>query len=419
MTSLYISSFVDIDIYLPVLRNLLKKLSIYVYQGVFIINGSFLRIMIFQFSIGLKIAVVHPTIIEGNNGSEKVAYEFAKHLNADLYTTQFNANLKEHFKDINKMIKYSNNRSHGSISMEYYEIIYKMLFKINIKADFIIYSSHLSTYHIPFNGNIPYLYYCHTPDRSLYDLRQYILQQIDGWDYGKKKMMGLLLTLRKIQDQYQFKTIVSPNNVVVNSKLVYDRYRKFYNKKPRCVIYPPIDLSKYYNEESEGFYFTASGLKPNKRIDWQIKAFSNSKEKLLIAGDGRDRERLEKIAKQNNSNVEFLGRVSEKDLLHYYATCKAFIFSAKEEDFGIVPLEAIASGKPVICVNEGGPLEYLNISNSILFKNENQLKRFIKTDVISEKKFNTTTLIKSIQDFDITQTMHNIRKEIDQTMLNW
>ncbi|MCK5774385.1 MAG: glycosyltransferase, partial [Thermoplasmata archaeon] len=188
----------------------------------------------------------------------------------------------------------------------------------------------------------------------------------------------LMLLYRKRLDWNLFTRRVRAQQVITNSRHVMDRYEGIYGSRPRGAIPAPIMVSRFRAGPSEEFYFTAGGLRPNKRVDMQIRAFAGTGQKLVIAGDGPEREKLEKLAVKLGADVEFLGRVPEEKLVEMYSRCKAFVFSAIDEDFGMTPLEAMASGKPVLCVNEGGPLEYLNDKVSFLFDDAKGLRGLIK-----------------------------------------
>jgi glycosyltransferase involved in cell wall biosynthesis len=140
---------------------------------------------------------------------------------------------------------------------------------------------------------------------------------------------------------------------VANSKNVASKIQKLYGRKA-AVIYPPVDLDKFHaGGEQKPFYLIVSALVPYKRIDLAIAAFNALGMPLKIVGEGPLRRRLEKMA---GAQVEFLGWVEDEALAQLYASCRALIFPG-EEDFGIVPLEAQASGKPVIAYGAGGVLE--------------------------------------------------------------
>jgi glycosyltransferase involved in cell wall biosynthesis len=120
------------------------------------------------------------------------------------------------------------------------------------------------------------------------------------------------------------------------------------------MIYPPVDTEQFLlSETSEDFYLIVSALVPYKRVDLAVDVFNINGKKLVIAGTGPESDKLKSIAGQN---ITFLGWQSDEELAQLYAKCTALIFPG-EEDFGIVPLEAQASGKPVVAFGKGGALE--------------------------------------------------------------
>jgi glycosyltransferase involved in cell wall biosynthesis len=138
-----------------------------------------------------------------------------------------------------------------------------------------------------------------------------------------------------------------------NSQNVAERIVRIYHR-PADVIYPPVSTELFQvSVNNEGYYLVVSALVPYKRVDLAIKACNASGDRLLVVGSGPEREKLERMAK---NNIEFLGWQSDDDLVKLYAGCRALIFPGVE-DFGIVPLEAMASGKPVLAYAKGGALE--------------------------------------------------------------
>ncbi|HWQ60530.1 MAG TPA: glycosyltransferase [Candidatus Fimivivens sp.] len=143
-----------------------------------------------------------------------------------------------------------------------------------------------------------------------------------------------------------------PDLVLANSGFVARRIRKYYGRNAR-VIPPPVDTKRFHISPYRGDYFLMVGrLIAYKRFDIAVEAFTRLGIPLKIAGRGPELKRLRKMA---GPNVEFLGRVPDDDLSRYYAECRAFVFP-QEEDFGIVAMEALASGRPVIAYR-GGDIE--------------------------------------------------------------
>lgn len=314
-------------------------------------------------------------------GDVSFCYNVAQELNARIYTNVYEPTITCAYPNIQKYIVLPDFELKNIYGLSQLEHIYRWVTRTDLDADFYIFSGELPAYRT-LRDDTPYLYYCHTPTRSLYDLNKQLLasyraESLIKYIAGRQKWAIL-----KAVDQFLHRVVINPMQVLTNSKITYDRYKKVYGRAPRGVIYSLIDTQNYYYKVPEDYYLTVSRLLQRKRIDWQIKAFSNSNEKLIIVGTGDDKDRLEALARKYNANVEFKGEISNGELKELYARCKAFIFTGIREEFGLVIIDALASGKPVLCVNEGGPLEYLNAQNSILFDSIEELREIIdNTDV--------------------------------------
>lgn len=358
---------------------------------------------------------MHPSIVV-SRGSERFCYEMARELNAKIYTTLYNEKVSESFPGIENFIETQTGlRFEKRWQIKLYETIYRFS-TCDIDADFYIFSGSSPAFRAIFDET-PYLYYCYSPDRTLYDLKTFMTESLLKKQSLARRITGrLLLRITTILDQFLHRVVLNPKQAVVISKVVYERYVRTYNRIPRDIIYPPLNTKAFYHKPSEDYYLTVGGLIPKKRIDWQIKAFANSGEKLVIVGEGMERGRLEKLAVGCNTNVEFRQRLSDEELRDLYARCKAFIFSAIDEDFGLVPLEAMASGKPVICVNEGGPLEYLNEKNSFLFNNVVELRKIIHRCNIEQFEAMKNDCIKTAKKFDVKIVAREIMKTIKEIL---
>lgn len=145
-----------------------------------------------------------------------------------------------------------------------------------------------------------------------------------------------------------------PDLFVVNSELVKRRVVQYWGVPAEKVhvVYPPVDTVSYgpKDAETKEYYVTLSRLDWHKDIDDIVKAFSDTDHRLIVAGDGPERDALESMAAEN---VEFVGFVSEERKRNLLAGARAFIFNARDEDFGIAPVEALAAGTPLLGVNEG------------------------------------------------------------------
>jgi glycosyltransferase involved in cell wall biosynthesis len=144
-----------------------------------------------------------------------------------------------------------------------------------------------------------------------------------------------------------------PSYYIANSHLVADRIKQIYGREAH-VIPPPIEVDRFsLSVEVDDYYLVLSRLMPYKRIDLAIEACNRLDRRLVIIGDGPDRERLQALA---GPKTEFLGRQPDRVVNFHASRCRALLFPG-EEDFGMAPLEANASGRPVIAYRGGGAVE--------------------------------------------------------------
>jgi glycosyltransferase involved in cell wall biosynthesis len=190
--------------------------------------------------------------------------------------------------------------------------------------------------------------YCLTPMRWVWRYRDYV----DREDLGPFARVALppFIHYLRIWDTSSAHRV---DQYVGISRAVAARIRKYYGREA-VVIYPPVDTARFQPDGSPGdYYLTVARLIPYRRIDLVVDAFNRLGLPVKIVGDGRDRARLQARARPN---VEFLGKVSDDELVELYAGCRAYLILA-EEDFGIAPVEAQAAGRPVVAYAAGGALD--------------------------------------------------------------
>ena len=191
--------------------------------------------------------------------------------------------------------------------------------------------------------------YCHTPTRYLWTDTQSYIKELRVPKFVKAMLPPVLSKLR-IWDRQAADRV---DYFVANSQTVADRIKKYYRRDSE-IIYPPVETTHFHISPKPKQYFLTGGrLVAYKRFDLVIEAFNKTGLPLKIFGNGPVEKDLRKMAK---SNIEFVGRVSEKEQRELYANAKAFVHP-QEEDFGITPVEAMASGTPVIAYRLGGATE--------------------------------------------------------------
>jgi glycosyltransferase involved in cell wall biosynthesis len=193
-----------------------------------------------------------------------------------------------------------------------------------------------------------HLCYCHTPMRYLWDLYPAYRNEWTRSRWKRAAMTPLSSYLRL----WDFASAARVDRFIANSENVRGRIWKTY-RRDAAVVHPPVDVESFEWKPAEDYFLIVSELVPYKRVDTAVRLFAKTGQPLKIAGSGPELRRLRNMAAPN---VEFLGRVSDADLRDLYARSRALLLPG-EEDFGITPVEALASGKPVIALGRGGALE--------------------------------------------------------------
>jgi glycosyltransferase involved in cell wall biosynthesis len=190
--------------------------------------------------------------------------------------------------------------------------------------------------------------YCHTPPRWLYGYRT----SVEWQRYWPVKLYAMLVG--HFIRMYDFQQAQKVDYFVANSEEVRARIKKFY-RRDATVIYPPVSLPNIPKVKKENYYLIVSRIVGAKGLDLAIEAAGKLGIKLKIAGVSSgfaaEHKRLAKLAK---NNVEFLGHVTDDELVKLYSGAKAFLALATDEDFGITPVEAMLCGTPVIAYHGGG-----------------------------------------------------------------
>ncbi|WP_454193072.1 glycosyltransferase [Paenibacillus sp. Marseille-Q7038] len=204
--------------------------------------------------------------------------------------------------------------------------------------------------------------YCHAPMRFAWDFESY-MDSVQVPNLVKRIAKWFTYPLQ-VWDKKNSKQV---DCLIANSSIVKQRIGQWYGMNA-SIIFPPVEISRFSidEENSEDYFLVVSRLVSYKKIDLAVEACTHLGRRLLIVGDGPDRQRLEQLA---GDTVTFLGRKSDEDVVRYMQRCRALIFPGIE-DFGITPLEVNACGRPIIAYHEGGALDTVVSEKTGLFFEE-------------------------------------------------
>lgn len=329
----------------------------------------------------MRSAIVHDWLISEVGGAEKVVKAIHQLYPSPIFTlVKNNQKLKgSYFEDLEIISsflqkfpkaekKYQSYLPFFPLAIEHFDLS---------KFDCVISSSHCVAKGVITSPDHLHICYCHTPMRYAWDLMHDYLRDAK-LDKGIKGFFAkVILHYLRGWDTHSSNRV---DHFVANSNYVAKRIAKFYGREA-TVIYPPVDVDLFeLVPKKENYYLAASRLVPYKRIDLIVEAFTKMEDKkLVVIGDGPEMKKLKQIS---GKNVELLGYQSDAVLKMHMQKAKGFVFAAIE-DFGILPVEVMATGTPVIAFGKGGALETVVENKTGIFYEEqtsfaimNAIKRF-------------------------------------------
>ena len=357
----------------------------------------------------MNVAIFHD-YIGSIGGGERVALVLARALKGDLITTDTS-------------IEAIGNLGYGDIDLISLGETIKISPLKQISAswkfsacdftecyDFFIFSGNWA--HYAARKHHPNLWYCHTPVRVFYNLKVDMI-----FPHPNVLLKLAASTWIKGHKRFDQRSVAHVDRIAANSLNVKERIKKAYGRSS-TVIYPPVDTCKFRFKEYGDFWLSVNRIYPEKRVDLQFEVFKNlPDEKLVVVGGYAAGDHAanyhSKLIKDIPKNVQILGAVSEEELIDLYARCRGLICTARDEDFGLTPLEAMASGKPVVAVKEGGFKETVvhERTGLLIEANQAELMRAVKQISIAPEGFKDACL-KHAKKFDTSIFLEKINEMI-------
>ena len=298
----------------------------------------------------MRVALVHDWLT-GMRGGEKCLEVFCQlFLSADLFTLVYAPEkVSPTVRRMEIKTSFINRLPWAKRAYRYYLPLFPAAIE---RFELGRYDLVLSSSHCVAKGIMPHralhISYMHAPMRYVWDQHDSYFGADSGW----MARTGMALCRSYLQ-RWDVRSSPRVDYFIANSKNVAAKIKNLYGRDA-AVIYPPVDVEKFnLHPDLQTYYLIVSALVPYKRIDIAVEAFNRLRLPLKIVGEGPLRSRLRKLAQPN---IEFLGWVKDQELAALYPRCQALVFPG-EEDFGIAPLEAQASGRPVIAYGRGGALE--------------------------------------------------------------
>lgn len=357
----------------------------------------------------MKVAIVHYWLV-GMRGGEKVVEALCEmYPDADIYTHVYVPEMVSETIRRHRVVATFINRLPRARHMykTYLPLMPMALEQLDLRRyDLIISSESGPAKGVIASPHALHVCYCHTPMRYIWNMYH---------DYRESAGVLTRLAMPPLAHYLRLWDVSSAARVdsfVANSATVAARIRRYYGSSA-TVIHPPVDTKSFSPEPSvelADYYLMAGELVSYKRTDLAVRAFNELKLNLVVIGGG---EMLGEIRRLAGPTVSVLGPQPFEALKHHYARCRALIFPG-EEDFGIVPVEAMASGRPVIAFGRGGATETVASDLTGIFFQEQTVGAIADAVArFSEIEFDSKVIAAHAEQFDRNQFVRKMRCHID------
>jgi glycosyltransferase involved in cell wall biosynthesis len=354
-----------------------------------------------------KIAIVHDWLTVAG-GAEVVVAELHKLFpKAPIYTSVYNAEALPGLKGLDIRTTYLQQRIPARL--RYRHVLWptlraKAFRKLDLSEfDVIISSSSAEAKAVrKTRPNQIHVAYIHTPIRYYWSHYDEFRKQFTFGAFTPFIRPIIPMMVKKMR-KLDLESIKDIDVMIANSEVTQQRIKKYY-KRSSTIVHPPVDIDRFTpppKTERSGYVMWGRHV-PYKRFDIAIEAANQLGAQLTVIGSGPDTARLKKLA---GPTVKFVGRVSDKELVHLAQSAKGFLFP-NEEDFGISAVEALAAGTPVIAYAAGGALDIVQDSETgVLFKEQT-----VESLVAAMKRFETLSFLPA--------TLHRKAKRFDKSLFD-
>jgi len=358
----------------------------------------------------LKVAIVCDWLT-GTGGAERVVLELHKMFpDAPIYTSQYDKNPAIWYGD-----KWFSDADVRTLWLQHLpKALRKFLPVLRAKAfsrldlsgyDLVISSSGAEAKAIKTGPKTKHVAYCHAPTHYYWSRYEEYKKNPGFGFFNPFASLALRLLVEPLR-RWDYNAAQKPDLFIANSKHTKSQIKKYYGRDS-VVIHPPVDIERFkpQGKKMRNGFLAAGRQTPYKRIDLAVEACTRLNVPLTVIGNGPEHNRLVNMA---GPRVTFLNKVSDDDIPHYFQKAEAFIFPGVD-DFGIVAVEALASGTPVIAYKDGGALDYVKDNKTGLFFEEQSvdpLAEVIKN--FDSSKFNSAQIAKSAQKFSVGKFRQNM-----------
>ena len=359
----------------------------------------------------MKVAIVHDWFVGG--GAERVVYELHKmYPQAPIYTAYCSDEWRQKLADTQVITSYMQHWPFSKLRKFLPPLRAWWFSHLDLsKYDLVISSSGAEAKAVNVKPSAVHINYCHAPTHYYWSRYDDYLQNPGFGRLDWLARLGLKILLGPMR-RWDYKAAQQPTYMIANSSYTQEQIKKYYGRDS-VVIHPPVEVGRFAGKADEprrGF-ITAGRQTPYKRIDLAVKACTELEQPLIVLGEGPEHSKLKRMA---GKSVTFLRGKNDDELAHYFQTSLGFIFPGLD-DFGIVAVEALAAGTPVIAYQAGGALDYIEQSKTGIFFAEQTteslaaaLKKF------KAEEFNHTQIQRSADRFSAQNFRNNFAKFVNK-----
>jgi glycosyltransferase involved in cell wall biosynthesis len=351
--------------------------------------------------------------LTGVGGAERVVLELHKMFpEAPIYTSQYSPSKIDWFKDADVRTTWLQKLPKGL--RKFLPALRAWTFsRLDLSDyDLVISSSGAEAKGVKTGPDTVHISYIHSPTHYYWIRYNEYLKNPGFGRLDPLARLGLKLLAAPLR-KWDYKAAQRPNHLIANSTHTQAMIKKFYGRDS-MVIHPPVDIERFagQTEEPRKGFVTAGRQTPYKRLDLPVKVATELGLNLIVLGDGPDYKRLRKMA---GKTVTFLRDKNDEEIAHYFRTSEAFVFP-NMDDFGIVAVEALAAGTPVIAFKAGGTLDYIEDGKNGLFFDKQDVESLKKVmQNFSPSSFNHERIQQSAARFSIEEFHKKMREFIPKT----
>jgi len=361
----------------------------------------------------MKVAIVCDWLL-GIGGAERVVLELHKlYPDAPIYTSQYDPKRLDWFADADVRTGWLQRLPAGL--KKFLPVLRAWYFShLDLSEyDLVISSSGAEAKAVRTRKDAVHVCYCHSPTHYYWSRYDEYLKNPGFGKFNFLARLGLRILVAPMR-RWDKHAANNPDVLLANSTHIQGEIKKYY-KRDSTVVFPPVDTARFKSPEKPGQrhgFVVAGRQAPYKRIDLAIEACNELDVPLIVIGNGPEHKKLEKLA---GRRVTFLTNVSDAEMVNHFSTALGFIFPGRE-DFGIVAVEALAAGTPLIAYGKGGSLDFVTPKTGVLFEKQT-VKSLVKAlGSFNPNKYNAEYITDFAKQFSVAAFHKNMRVVIDETL---